>query len=174
VPCTTTCRIRGLTNNQWYQQFVIHANLAASQGVVHQHGVLGDFVAKKLHGKKYDELTDPLVQEAVCKDAADRYMAFVFLSQSGQKHNQLRADLKNHQFMAGHDNYPTTIQAMLRFLDNYDQQNTAAVTTISEGAAFAQKTKPHPGYNGDDYVPEFWQTKTNQDPHLLPAARPPP
>jgi hypothetical protein len=44
-----------LTNNQWYQQFVIKANLAASQGVVHQHGVLRNYVAKKLHSKTYAE-----------------------------------------------------------------------------------------------------------------------
>jgi hypothetical protein len=75
-----------------------------------------------------------LQKDAVCKDAAERYLAFVFLSQSGQKHNQLRADLKN-QFMACHDNYPTTEQAMLRFLDNYDQQNTAAAPSLVEVTA---------------------------------------
>jgi hypothetical protein len=94
-----------LTNNQWYQRFVIQANLAASQGVVHQHGVLRDYVAKKLQNKTYAQLTDPLQKEAVCEDAAERYLAFVFLSQSGEKHNQLRADLKN-QFMSGHDITP--------------------------------------------------------------------
>jgi hypothetical protein len=130
--------------------------------VERQHGVLRDYsIAKQLHGTAYDQPTDSLQKDAVCKDVPERYLAFVFLSQSGQKHNQLRADLKN-QFMAGHDNYPTTVvQAMLRFLDNcYDQQNTAAVTSTSEGAAFAQKSNPHPGYNGDDYVPSFWKTKT--------------
>jgi hypothetical protein len=139
-----------LTNNQWYHRFVTNANVAASQGVERQHGVLRDYVAKQLHGMPYDQLTDIAQKDAVCKDVAERYLAFVFLSQSGKKHNQLRADLKN-QFMSGHDNYPRTVQAMLRFLDNYDQQHSAAVVpSTSEGATFAQKGNPHPGYNGDD------------------------
>jgi hypothetical protein len=126
-----------LTNNQWYHQFVTAANVAASQGVERQHGVLRDYVAKQLHGTPYDQLTDSAQKDAVCKDAAERYLAFVFLSQSGEKHNQLRADLKN-QFMSGHDNYPRTVQAMLRFLDNYDQQHSAAV--VSElGGVFSNR-----------------------------------
>jgi hypothetical protein len=148
-----------LTNNQWYHQFVTAANVAVSQGVERQHGVLRDYVAKQLHGVPYDQLTDSVQKDAVCKDAAERYLAFVFLSQSGEKHNQLRADLKN-QFMSGHDNYPRTVQAMLRFLDNYDQQHSAVVAPIGEGATFAQKSTLHPGYNGKDYIPSFWKNRT--------------
>jgi hypothetical protein len=40
-----------LTNNQWYHQFVTAANVAVSQGVERQHGVLRDYVAKQLHGR---------------------------------------------------------------------------------------------------------------------------
>ena len=112
----------------------------------------------------YENLTAEQ-QEAVRKDAEERYHSYVFLRQSGKQHTNLKTDLQN-DFTTGDNRYPKTRQGTLHHLDKYTK-TIVSQATQSEGAAFAQKggkggKKGGQGGQGNKDVPfdvEFWKNK---------------
>jgi hypothetical protein len=76
-------------------------------------------------------------QQLVNDDAAERYISYAFLRQSGTHHGNLNVDLQN-DFTTGDNRYPKNHQQTLHLLDKYSNTVVAKVT-YSEGTSFAQK-----------------------------------
>ena len=84
-----------LTNDKWYHQFNTKVDVGIAVGVTHQYPKLLDLEAKKLHNKEF-ALLDPITEQlGICEIAEERYLAYVFLQQSGSQHDQLRTALLN-------------------------------------------------------------------------------
>jgi len=125
------------TNDQWYSRFNTNIDVGASVGVSHQHKVVLDSEANKLYNKEFD-LLDPITEQpAIRVLAEERYLAYVFLQQSGKQHDQLRTDLKN-DFSKGQDYYPQNRQEVLHRLGTFSTVHFVSTTPTSEGVAFAQ------------------------------------
>jgi hypothetical protein len=161
-----------LTNPQWYERFNTKIDVGAAIGVTRQHKALLEYVAKELHHQAFATLA-PAEQQAVRKDAEERYIAYAFLRQSGKQNESLKVDLKN-DFTTGDNRYPKNRQQTLHLLDNYSKIS-APKPTPSEGSAFAQKgNKGNKGDKGDKDKghrtgkgkgkelsdEEYWQDKT--------------
>jgi hypothetical protein len=85
-------------------QFNTRIDVGEAIGVTRQHKVLLEHVAAELGTTKFDDLpTDE--QKEVRETAEERYLSYVFLSQSGKQHNKLKVDLQNG-FTTGDDRYP--------------------------------------------------------------------
>jgi len=77
------------TNDQWYSTFNTNIEVGAAIGVTHQHKVLLDFEAKRLHNKEFDLLNQTTEQPEIRKIAEERYLAYVFLKQSGKQNDAM-------------------------------------------------------------------------------------
>ena len=128
-------RQENLMNPQWYKRFNTKINVGDMIGMTHQHKVLLEYVANKLHHQDFASLGDAK-QEAIRADAEERYISYVFLKQSGVQHGTLKVDLKN-DFTTGDNHYPKTRQQTLHLLDKYSK-TVVTKTTASEGTSFAQ------------------------------------
>jgi hypothetical protein len=103
-------------------------------------------------------------QADVRNKAEERYLAYVFLRQSGKQHNKLKTDLKN-DFTTGDDRYPKNRQAVLHLLDKYSK-TTLPPQATSEGIAFVQGGGRGRGGRGGGrttplrpYDKEYWKDK---------------
>jgi hypothetical protein len=108
-----------LTNEQWYEKFNTKVDVANAIGVTRRHKVLLDYVAQELHSQDCATLSDA-DQEAVGKEAEERYLSYVLMRQSGKQHDKLREDLQN-DFTKGNDRYPKNRQQTLHLLDKYSK-----------------------------------------------------
>jgi hypothetical protein len=124
-----------LSNTQWYERFNTRYDVARSDGVEFGHKVLWEFCAQSIHSKSYDSLT--LAKQTATKQSAEeRYLAYLFLINSGAQHDLLRKELQN-DFTKGSDKYPENCPQALLFLDRYSK--TSPADGSSQGTAFAQK-----------------------------------
>jgi hypothetical protein len=88
-------------------------------------------------------LLTPAEQTATRQSAEERYLAYLFLVNSGAQHDLLRKELQN-DFTKGSDKYPENCPQALLFLDRYSKSSPA--DGGSHGTAFAQKGgKPKKG-----------------------------
>jgi hypothetical protein len=71
-----------MSNPQWYERFNVKVDVGEAIGVTREHKVLLEYVAQELHQQGFMSLAAP-IQQAVRKDAQERYMAYAFLRQSG-------------------------------------------------------------------------------------------
>ena len=67
--------------------------------------------------------------------AEERYLAYIFISNSASQHEMLRRELQN-DFTKGSDRYPDNRSTALMFLDKYSKNTPTPIA--SEGTAFAQ------------------------------------
>lgn len=149
-----------LSNAQWHERFNTKIDVSSAIGVTRQHKVLLEYVAQETHNQGFETLTMD-EQEAVCIDAEERYLAYVFLKQSAKQHSTLKMDLQN-DFTTGDNRYPKNRQQTLHLLDKYSKAQ-APKTTESEGASFAQSGKKGKRSsnqsNNQDYDQEHWKDK---------------
>jgi hypothetical protein len=68
------------------------------------HKVLWEYCAQSAHSKSYDSLT-PTKLTAIRQSAEERYLAYLFLINSGAQHELLGKELQN-DFTKGSDKYP--------------------------------------------------------------------
>lgn len=114
-----------MSNPQWHERFNTKVDVGDAIGVTRQHKSLLEHVAQEqttVGGTvvTFDSLT-PVEQEAVPKDAEERYVSYVFLHQSGPQHGKLKMDLQN-DFTTGDNHYPKTRQQTLHLLDDCGDQ----------------------------------------------------
>ena len=77
-----------LSNTQWYERFNTRYDVARSVGVEFGHKVLLEYCAQSIHLKIYDSLT--LAEQTATKQSAEeRYLAYLFLVNSGAQHDLL-------------------------------------------------------------------------------------
>jgi hypothetical protein len=133
---------QNVSNPQWYERFNTRVDVGEAIGVTRQHKGLREYVTQDRHPqaagaavKTFDSLT-PSEKDEVLIDAEERYVAYVFLRQSGPQHGKLKVDLQN-DFTTGDNHYPKTRQQALHLLDKYSK-TTVIKPTNSEGASFAQ------------------------------------
>jgi hypothetical protein len=125
----------GLSNTQWYERFNTRYDVARSVGVEFGHKTLWEYCAQASHSRSYNSLTT--AEQIVVKQAAEeRYLAYLFLVNSGSQHDLLRKELQN-EFTKGSDKYPENCPQALLFLDRYSKPATG--NSGSHGTAFAQK-----------------------------------
>ena len=124
-----------LTNTQWYEHFNMWYDVAHSVGVDFGHKVLWEYCAQSAHNKSYDSLGRS-EQAAVRQAAEERYLAYLFLVNSGAQHELLQKELQN-DFTNGSDKYPENCPQAHLFLDRYSK--SAPADSGSQGTAFAQK-----------------------------------
>ena len=125
----------GLTNTQWYERFNTRYDVARSVGVEFGYKALWEYCAQASHSRSYDSLSSG-EQTAVRQAAEERYLAYLFLVNSGPQHDLLRKELQN-DFTKGSDKYPENCPQALLFLDRYSKSTTG--NGGSHGTAFAQK-----------------------------------
>jgi hypothetical protein len=125
----------GLTNTQWYERFNMQYDVAHSVGVEFEHKVLWKYCTQLAHSRSYDLLRT--TKQATMRQAAEeRYLAYLFLVNSGAQHELLWKELRN-DFTKGSNKYPEKCPQALLFLDRY--LKSAPVDSGSQGTAFAQK-----------------------------------
>jgi hypothetical protein len=125
----------GLTNTQWYKCFNTGYDVAHSIGVEFGHKVLWEYCAQLAHSKSYDSLRTTK-QAATRQAAEERYLAYLFLVNSGTQHELLWKELRN-DFTKGSNKYPENCPQALLFLDRY--LKSVPADSGSQGTAFAQK-----------------------------------
>ena len=126
-----------LTNDKWYHWVNTKVDVGIAVGVTHQYPKLLDLEAKKLHNKEF-ALLDPITEQLGIREIAEeRYLAYVFLQQSGSQHDQLQTDLLN-DFSKGQNHYPQNRQEVLHRLNTYANVRSVSTASQSEGVAFAQ------------------------------------
>ena len=146
-----------LSNPQWYEQFNTKIDIADAIGVTRQHKVLLEYVSKETHHQAFANLMD-VQQEAIGKDAEERYVSYAFLRQSGTQHGKLKVDLQN-DFTTGDNRYPKDRQQMLHLLDKYSKTVVPKMTP-SEGTLFAQRNgKGDKDGNKEPFNKKFWKEK---------------
>jgi hypothetical protein len=113
-----------MRNPQWYEHFNTKVDVGEAIGVTRQHKALLEHVAQEQSVgttiTTFDSLTADQ-QAAVCIDAEERYISYVFLHQSGPQHGKLKVDLQN-DFTTGDNHYPKTRQHTLHLLINTARQ----------------------------------------------------
>ena len=155
-----------LNDDQWYDTFNTRVDVARSAGVTWHCAFLLDSTAQDIHQKKYDELT-PEQQEAIKIDAEERYLAYVFLKQSGAQHKDLKKELKNdylkaHLHKGSEGIFPKTRSEVLKLLNTYKGSAPGTKTQESHGGSFLQKGSHAKGKQGKKpfYDKEYWSDKT--------------
>ena len=156
-------RQEAMTNAQWYEKFNTAVDVGEAIGVTRQHKALLEYVAQETHAVAFDTLT-VAQQDAICTDAEEQYLAYIFLCQSGKQHAKLKTDLQN-DFTTGDNHYPKNWQQTLHLLDKYSK--TAVIKPPeSKGTMFAQKGDKDKNKNkkkGDDdqkpYDKKYWKDK---------------
>ncbi len=96
-------------------------------------------------GVTYSLLTE-VDQSKVRESAKERYLAYLFIQNSGSQHELLQRELQN-DYTKGSDHYPDCHSTVLMFLDRYSKNQVVA--PVSEGTAFTQKSKTKKGKKGD-------------------------
>lgn len=126
-----------LTSAQYYEKFNTKVDVGESIGVSHaHHPALLEYCADELYsGKTYDVLADK-EKELVREASEERYLAYVFLKQSGPENNNLKKDLQD-SFTTGDQRYPKNRQDTLHLLSKYSKA-TVHTPVESEGTAFSQ------------------------------------
>jgi len=128
-----------MSNKQWYKRFNTEVDVGTAIGVTRQHQALLDHVASEKTSATtiiFPDLNNAK-QVKVREQAEERYLAYVFLRQSGKQHNKLKTDVQNN-FTTGDDRYPKNRQAVLHLLDKYSKL-AIQPPPISEGTALAQR-----------------------------------
>ena len=152
-----------MSNPQWYERFNTKVDVGDAIGVTRQHRSLLEHVAQEQTATvartvvTFDSLST-VKQEAVRKDAEERYISYVFLRQSGPQHGKLKVDLQN-DFTTGDNHYPKTRQQTLHLLDKYSK-TTVTKPTNSEGASFAQGGGGGNGKKKETFDKAYWKGKT--------------
>ena len=117
-----------------------------------KHEGLLEYVSKEMYeGMSYSTLSEEQ-KLLVDKEQEERYIAYIFLRQSGKQHGKLQGDLKD-DFTTGEQKYPTTRQQTLHLLDKYTK-SVVKKPSESEGTAFAQKSGKE-----DTYDKKYWKDK---------------
>ncbi len=143
-----------LSHNEYYDRMNTKVDVADSIGTEFHHRVLHEFHA---HAKdvnvKYKDM-DPDDQAKIRVEAAEAFLSYVMIRQSGRQHQKLRTDLMNSS-TTGSNMYPPDRQATLHLLDQYSKA-PVPIQNVSQGASFAQV----PGGNQRPYDTEWWADKT--------------
>ena len=128
-----------LTNHQWYERFNTRCETAKSCGVRFDvFPVLWDYCAGLLNngaGVEYKNLSEE-DQKIAKQDSEERFLSYVFLTNSNAGNDTLKRELKN-DFIMGMDQYPEDCSTALMFLDRYAK--SAPPPSTSERTSFAQK-----------------------------------
>jgi hypothetical protein len=83
-----------MSNPQWYEKFNTKVDLGSAISVAQWHKVLLEYVAQENHKLTLAGLSAKQKQ-VVHKDAAEHYISYIFLHQSGAQHGNLKVDLRN-------------------------------------------------------------------------------
>jgi hypothetical protein len=125
----------GLTNTQWYERFNTQYDVARSIKVEFGHKVLWEYCTQLAHSRIYDSLGT--TKQATMRQAAEeRYLAYLFLVNSGAQHKLLWKEPWNN-FTMGSNKYPENCPQALLFLDRY--LKSAPADSGLQGTAFVQK-----------------------------------
>jgi hypothetical protein len=143
-----------LTNEQWYERFNTKVDVGTAIGVARQHPALQEHVAMETYKQKFASCSED-EQKEVCKDAEERYLAYILLRQSGKQHTKLRVDL-NNDYTTGDDRYPKNRQGTLHLLDKYSKTILSAPTVPSVDRSFAQRGGGGGTNNGRSWDKEHW------------------
>jgi Reverse transcriptase (RNA-dependent DNA polymerase) len=155
-----------MTDDQWHERFNTKVDIGNSLGVTREHLLSLNYVSEDLYSKKFEEL-DPDEKEEVREDAKERYLAYIFLRQSGTQHEQLKRDLSN-DFTKAADAatrakvYPKTRDEVYGYLQRYSK-TVPRLPTPSEGGSFVQKGGKGGKEEKDEkdvYDKKYWKDKT--------------
>jgi hypothetical protein len=90
-----------LSEDQWHERFNTRVAIGDTLGVNRDHMIALNYVAKERTNTEFDDVTDDDLRESIAKDARERYLAYIFLRQSGSQHDRLKTDLNDAFTVAG-------------------------------------------------------------------------
>ncbi|MGL5937017.1 MAG: hypothetical protein ACRCZI_15505, partial [Cetobacterium sp.] len=155
-----------LTEDQWHERFNTKVSIGDTLGVSRDHTMALNYVAKERFNKEFDDLNDDDERESVRSDAQERYLAYIFLRQSGPQHEKLKTDLGDAFTVAGDSTtrariYPKTRDEVYGQLQRYHKVKRTTVT--SEGSSFVQggrgRGSGRAGRTSGRFDKEYWADK---------------
>ncbi|MGL5935255.1 MAG: hypothetical protein ACRCZI_06490, partial [Cetobacterium sp.] len=155
-----------LTEDQWHERFNTKVSIGDTLGVSRDHTMALNYVAKERFNKEFDDLIDDDERESVRSDAQERYLAYIFLRQSGPQHEKLKTDLGDAFTVAGDSMtrariYPKTRDEVYGQLQRYHKVKKTTVT--SEGSSFVQagrgRGSGRAGRTSGRFDKEYWADK---------------
>jgi hypothetical protein len=82
-----------LSEDQWHERFNNKVLIGDTIGVSRNHTMALNCVAKERYDKLFEDVVDDDHRESIRNNTQERYLAHIFLSQSGLQHEKLKTDL---------------------------------------------------------------------------------
>ena len=147
-----------LSNDQWAERFNMKVDVGAAIGMKWSHPALLECVAQDVHKKRCKDLSTE-EQQDVEEDAEERFLAHMFLRQSGKQHDTSCKDLKN-DCAKNDDNYPKTRQQVCHLLDHHSKSRVVHTVPQEHGNSFAQRSGGGKNKNsGEPCDKKCWKDK---------------